>query len=124
MGNVTVGMPSWLSLASTRNVHTGCDATDNEMVLKGCIKGKGRGGLEEGGKDAEMQQPAGTTCRAGRFTHATALVKRPSGKRLQVQERVAPVKQCIGCDEGVMKRRRVEFFISILVIPHIASGVL
>ena len=81
VGNATVGMPSWLSLASTRNVHTTCDATGNEMVLKG----KGRG-LEEGGKDAEMQQPAGTTCRAGRFTHATALVKRPSGKCLHVQE--------------------------------------
>ena len=76
VGNATAGMPRWLSLASTRNVHTGCDVAGNEMVLKG----KGRGGLEEGGKDAEMQQPAGTTCRAGRFTHATALVRTPSGK--------------------------------------------
>ena len=50
-----------------------------------CVGSKGGMG-GSGGKDAEMQQPAGTTCRAGRFTYATALVKRLSGKCLHVQE--------------------------------------
>ena len=41
-------------------------------------KGMGRGGV--GGVLIEMQQPAGPTCRAARFTYATALVGTPSGK--------------------------------------------
>ena len=66
-------------LASTGcGVHTGCGGCRERV---GCWVGsKGRDRKGSGGKDAEMQQPAGTTCRAGRFTHATALVRTPSGK--------------------------------------------
>ena len=47
---------------------------------------------------------AGTACRAGRYTHSTALVKTPSGKCLhfqEVEEGGVAVKQERGKSDGM-----------------------